>query len=280
MSVSETLFPFPAYGGDDEYIFASYAQRDRHIVFPIIADLHRAGYRIWYEEGAGTNLERWAEAAATALVKSSLVLLFVSPNANRSTRVGTQVNYASSHRKPILVVYIAETSLRPELEFVLQTVPALTHDQMPEGDLIRSIIIALPSSLRGPPGQEDQSQKETDLSSDVLHRKQEARTRAAERAENDASIVETLTEVLETREAASFEDVTIRGGTRPREIEVTLDRTLDPFEVRELVRLGWAVGESMQGARLVVDIHDDVHLREVARNIREASESLERPSDS
>ena len=43
--------PFPAYKGDDSYIFVSYAHADADEVYPEITWLKEAGINIWYDEG-------------------------------------------------------------------------------------------------------------------------------------------------------------------------------------------------------------------------------------
>lgn len=39
------------YSGEDEYVFVSHSHTDRDEVFPVLAKLQRAGFRIWYDEG-------------------------------------------------------------------------------------------------------------------------------------------------------------------------------------------------------------------------------------
>ena len=42
--------PFPAYDGDEPYIFVSYAPSDSRVVYGELARLREAGFRIWYDE--------------------------------------------------------------------------------------------------------------------------------------------------------------------------------------------------------------------------------------
>jgi len=41
--------PFPAYQGDDPYIFVSYAYDDADLVFPEMQRLRDAGFNVWYD---------------------------------------------------------------------------------------------------------------------------------------------------------------------------------------------------------------------------------------
>jgi hypothetical protein len=46
MPSPELKIPFEAYNGSEPYLFVSYAHKDSHVVFPEIAFLHEAGYRV------------------------------------------------------------------------------------------------------------------------------------------------------------------------------------------------------------------------------------------
>ena len=43
--------PFPAYKGDEPYIFVSYAHNDAGQVYSELSWLHDLGFNIWYDEG-------------------------------------------------------------------------------------------------------------------------------------------------------------------------------------------------------------------------------------
>ena len=51
---------FKPYEGDKPYIFISYAHADDDAVLPIVSDMHRRGYNIWYDEGIEVGSE-WQE---------------------------------------------------------------------------------------------------------------------------------------------------------------------------------------------------------------------------
>ena len=43
--------PFPAYEGDEPYIFISYKHDDSDVIYPILKEFHDAGVNIWYDDG-------------------------------------------------------------------------------------------------------------------------------------------------------------------------------------------------------------------------------------
>ena len=69
--------PFPAYKGDEPFVFVCYAHEDADIVYPELAWLHELGTRIWYDEGisAGSN---WRATIGDALMQAERLLFYVS----------------------------------------------------------------------------------------------------------------------------------------------------------------------------------------------------------
>lgn len=51
------------YEGDENYIFISYCHKDKAKVFPIIEQLAKDGFRVWYDEGIAPG-EDWPEVIA------------------------------------------------------------------------------------------------------------------------------------------------------------------------------------------------------------------------
>jgi len=106
--------PFQAYTGKEPYVFVSYAHMDGTSVFPDIARLHEAGYRLWYDEGIDPGNE-WPEVVATALPNSTSFLVFISSNAVESSNVRNEINYAINKNKPFLAVHLEKTEYHPGL---------------------------------------------------------------------------------------------------------------------------------------------------------------------
>ena len=49
--------PFPAYRGNEPYIFVSYAHKNAEAVFAEINRWNKQGYNIWYNEGIAPGNE-------------------------------------------------------------------------------------------------------------------------------------------------------------------------------------------------------------------------------
>ena len=52
--------PFPAYKGDDPYVFVCYSHADSDLVYPELMWLKKRSCNIWYDEGI-TPGEEWTE---------------------------------------------------------------------------------------------------------------------------------------------------------------------------------------------------------------------------
>ena len=136
--------PFESYAGEDPYIFVSYAHRDKESVYSTLRYLYDQKINIWYDEGIPPSAE-WVEEIAQAIKRSSLFVLFMSPQALASRYVINEINYAVSLNKNILTVYLEETLLSDGLALCLQPFQSLevnVEDWQPRAlQAIRSQII-------------------------------------------------------------------------------------------------------------------------------------------
>ena len=75
--------PFPAYKGDEPYIFVSYSHTDAAVVYPEITALKARGFNIWYDEGIppGSN---WRDELAEALARCFVFLFYLTPRSAAS----------------------------------------------------------------------------------------------------------------------------------------------------------------------------------------------------
>lgn len=119
--------PFPAYKGDDPYIFVSYAHEDAALVYPEIARLRDQGYNIWYDEGINPG-SSWRDEVALALTQSKVFLYFVTPRSVSSSNCLKEVNFCLSRERQILAVHLENTVLPVGLELSLSDMQAIIRD--------------------------------------------------------------------------------------------------------------------------------------------------------
>lgn len=109
---------FTPYEGNEPYIFISYAHKDSNRVYPILEELNRRGYRVWYDDGIAPGSE-WPENIAQHLSACSLTLAFISPSSIASDNCRREVTFALSKRKPFLGIILEPTEMSLGMEMQL-----------------------------------------------------------------------------------------------------------------------------------------------------------------
>ena len=101
----------PAYKGNEKYIFVSYAHKDSEKVIPLIENMQKTDFRIWYDEGIEVGAE-WPAYIQTSLEKSTVVLVFISKNSVESQNCRNEINFALMKHKAMTVIYLEDTELK------------------------------------------------------------------------------------------------------------------------------------------------------------------------
>ncbi|MEM7366667.1 MAG: TIR domain-containing protein, partial [Pseudomonadota bacterium] len=116
--------PFPAYQGDDPYVFVSYSHEDAAAVYHEIERLSLAGVNIWYDEGIGAGT-RWSDELASAITCSAVMVCFVTPRSVTSRHCQDEISYALDRDIPVIAVHLEDTELPPGLSLRLSTQQAI-----------------------------------------------------------------------------------------------------------------------------------------------------------
>lgn len=119
------------YEGTERYIFISYAHRDNALVYPIIEELARKGYRIWYDEGIDPGSE-WPETIAEHLGNCEVCLAFLSKNYLNSQNCRREVNFALSKKKFFITVVLEPVEMSPGMEMQLSTTQFVSKYTFPD----------------------------------------------------------------------------------------------------------------------------------------------------
>ena len=119
--------PFPAYKGDGDYIFVSYAHADSDTVYPLLVDLRERGVNIWYDEGIEPG-SKWREELSTAIQNAEKVLFIASKKSVESANCEREIDYALSLNIPVRLAYIEKVLLPPALSFSLGSHQAIFSD--------------------------------------------------------------------------------------------------------------------------------------------------------
>lgn len=123
--------PFPAYQGDDPYVFVCYSHKDAAAVYAELTWLRECGFNIWYDEGIEAGTE-WSEDLANHIEAANLFLFFITLRSAESQHCRNEVNFALGKEVPILAVHITETDLPGGLSLSLSARQAILKHMMPE----------------------------------------------------------------------------------------------------------------------------------------------------
>ena len=119
---------FPAYTGNEPYVFVCYAHEDSEIVYPEIVWLREQGTNLWYDEGISAG-ENWRGAIGDSLLGSSHVLFYISERSLKSDHCNREINLALDEGKAIVPVYLDDIELTTDLKVGLNRVHALHRGQ-------------------------------------------------------------------------------------------------------------------------------------------------------
>ena len=98
------------YEGPEPYVFVSYAHANNDKVYPVIKRLHEMGYRMWYDEGIEAG-DKWFKVLSDHLRRSACMLLFWSPEAEKSQWVDKEILIALKNEIRIVGSVIIRTAI-------------------------------------------------------------------------------------------------------------------------------------------------------------------------
>ncbi|HJN53348.1 MAG: TIR domain-containing protein [Pseudomonadales bacterium] len=139
--------PFPAYAGDDPYIFVSYSHEDSDVVFPEIQWLKDQDCNIWYDEGIVPGAE-WTDELGKAIEEADRFLFFVTPNSVASQYCRDELSFALNHRKKTLIVYLAKTELPTGLELSIGSRQAILKYELREQDYRDKLLASIAGDIQ------------------------------------------------------------------------------------------------------------------------------------
>lgn len=142
--IAPAVAPIPV-AGDEPYLFISYKRSDFERIAPIMLDVERRGWRVWYDRGIPGGAD-WNEMLEQRLVSCSGVLLFVTQPAIDSKWVRREARFADSLDKPIVAVQLEPSQLRHGMSLLLGQYQLLNRDSSGFSDeLDRSLRRILPA---------------------------------------------------------------------------------------------------------------------------------------
>ena len=108
----EQIPKIEAYRGDGEYIFISYAHKDKEIVYPFIEALQKK-YNVWFDEAINYGSE-WEEVIYDKLEGCSLLMFFATKNSVVSSNCRDELYNVRELDKPFINIISDETIEYPK----------------------------------------------------------------------------------------------------------------------------------------------------------------------
>jgi hypothetical protein len=99
-----------SWGEDEKYIFASYAHNDKAVVMPILEELRKGGYRVWYDNNIIPGSE-WSDEIAGRIQECGLFVAFISSAYKASENCCDELSFSIDEKKQRLIVYIEDVQL-------------------------------------------------------------------------------------------------------------------------------------------------------------------------
>jgi len=97
----------PAYEGNEEYLFVSYAHKNSEAVMTVITDLFDDKYRIWYDEGISPGSE-WPKNIEEHLKRAASVVVFVSKESLESPNCENEVAHVECKKRQVIQYILSE----------------------------------------------------------------------------------------------------------------------------------------------------------------------------
>lgn len=142
--------PFPAYKGDEPYVFVSYAHGDDVLVYPEIRWLQQSGFNIWWDEGISPG-RRWSEELAKSLEDSTLLLYLCTQHSVNSPNCLDEINMALDEDKPTITIHLQSTELTPGLKLRLSSHQAILKYELDEQEYHTKLVSAIGAYLSAVP---------------------------------------------------------------------------------------------------------------------------------
>lgn len=98
------------YQGEEAFAFFSYCHADSAVVYPLIEELSRMGYRIWFDDGISIG-DEWPEVIAEKLEKCSVFLAAITPAYCRSHNCKNEMTFQVEDGKLILPLMLEDFPL-------------------------------------------------------------------------------------------------------------------------------------------------------------------------
>ncbi len=106
------------YEGKEPYIFFSYCHENADQVYPIIEQMARDRYRIWYDDGLHPG-DEWPDQIAEMLSRCEVCIAALSQKFTESHNCKNELTFAINNKKELLVIKLEDFPMSMGMQFQL-----------------------------------------------------------------------------------------------------------------------------------------------------------------
>lgn len=141
------------YEGKEPYIFLSYCHKDANIVYPLVEQMVKDGFRIWYDDGNRAG-DDWLENIANHLNRCAVCLAMISENSSVSHNCKSEINEALEWKKKLLAIMLEDFRMPLGMKLQLGTIQYLKRTDFPAKQMLLQKLYESPAmaECRGEPG--------------------------------------------------------------------------------------------------------------------------------
>lgn len=123
------------YEGKEPYIFLSYCHKDAEHVYPLLEQMVRDGYRIWYDDGNHPG-DDWLENIAKHLDGCTVCLAMISEQSSNSHNCKSEISEAIAWEKKLAAVLLENFKMSLGMQLQLSTIHYVKSFEYPSKNLL------------------------------------------------------------------------------------------------------------------------------------------------
>ena len=123
------------YEGNEPYIFLSYCHKDAEQVYPLLEQMVRDGYRIWYDDGNHPG-DDWLENIAKHLNGCTVCLAMISKQSANSHNCKSEISEAIAWKKKLAAVLLETFKMSLGMQLQLSTIHYIKMPEYPSQNML------------------------------------------------------------------------------------------------------------------------------------------------
>lgn len=123
------------YEGQEPYIFLSYCHKDADWVYPLLEQLVRDGYRVWYDDGNHPG-DNWLENIAQHLSDCRVCIAMISEKSAASHNCRNEINFALENNKKLMAILLEDFVMPLGMRLQLGTIHYLKRKEYPSDHML------------------------------------------------------------------------------------------------------------------------------------------------